>query len=223
MRKKKGIRWTGTKVLVVLLAVALLVGGVVGGTLAWLISQSQEIENTFVVGNVGELKMMEKNKDAKDLTAAEKTFTIVPGVEIKKDPKVVYTPVSGDDIVPVDAFVFIEVDAEGWTQNGNAYSSTFLNWTVDSGWTYLQTTGSKAVFYRVVAKDASGPLTFPIITGDTITVNSNIKVENVKANTVNPGNLAFTAYAIQKDAMTGATEAEQATAAWTTLQSSTTP
>ena len=40
------------KTLALVLALTLLVAGVIGGTLAWLTDQTDEVKNTFTVGDI---------------------------------------------------------------------------------------------------------------------------------------------------------------------------
>ena len=73
------------KALALVLALALLVAGVVGGTLAWLTDQTDEVKNTFTVGdiNIG-------------LTETTADYKMVPGNTIAKDPTV--TVEEGSDL-----------------------------------------------------------------------------------------------------------------------------
>lgn len=72
---KKGLNM---KPLALLLALALVVGGVVGGTIAWLTAETGPVVNTFTVGDI-EIKLEE---------TAGQTYKVVPGATDKKDPKI---------------------------------------------------------------------------------------------------------------------------------------
>lgn len=65
------------KSIALLVAVSMIVGCVIGGTLAWLTATTRPVTNTFTVGNV-------------DITLAETTanYKMVPGNTIDKDPTV---------------------------------------------------------------------------------------------------------------------------------------
>ena len=63
------------KVVVLLLAVVLLIGCVAGGTLAYLMAKSSIVTNTFVVGDIGDLKLYENNEEI--TTTTTKSFTIM--------------------------------------------------------------------------------------------------------------------------------------------------
>ena len=109
------------KVVALVLALVLILGASIGGTLAYLITKTATVTNTFTVGDIGTLKLEEtktpKTGAATTLTATEDlttnqvndTFVIVPGVDLAKDPKVTYTGDSND----VDVVVPETNDIEG--------------------------------------------------------------------------------------------------------------
>lgn len=189
------------KALLVLLALVLVIGCTVGGTLAWLTAETGTATNTFTVGDIGTLTLKEK-ETAVGADGVTNNYTIVPGMNIAKDPKVSYT----DKKNAVDVYVFVEVGAEGWTQEGNAYSvlgddnSALLSWSVDCN----ETTGWKPVsaeyddvYYKVVAAGESLE-NVAVIAGNKITVSSAITEKNVSDIAEAAGNITFTAYAIQQ-------------------------
>ncbi len=92
----------GMKAFVLILALVLLIGCVAGGTIAYLMTESDTVTNTFVAGNIGTLELTETPTDS---------YIVVPGHDIAKDPTV---KLSGNN---VDAYVFLEVNAAGWTYN----------------------------------------------------------------------------------------------------------
>ena len=74
----KNRRNVSNKTVAILLALVLAIGCAVGGTLAWLISQTNPVVNTFTYGDI--------NIDLKEDTKGP--YTITPGKAITKDPKV---------------------------------------------------------------------------------------------------------------------------------------
>lgn len=185
---------TGKKSLALLLALLLLVGCIAGGTVAWLIAETKEVTNTFVAGKIGTLELEE--------TKADKTYIVIPGAPIAKDPKVSYTPHTPEDdtTASVDAYVFIKIAGTGWsytdgkfqTANGN------LSFTIDTTvWTPL-TDGTDGIFYKVVGAGATLPET-EIIKNSEITVLNTITDGTIKDIVDAANKLTFTAYAIQKD------------------------
>ena len=73
MRTKKTV---SMKAVVLLMAVVLLIGCTIGGSLAWLMTESKAVINTFVVGDIGTLTLTENGAEASDDT---RTFTIITG------------------------------------------------------------------------------------------------------------------------------------------------
>jgi|GEM_PF-483257 len=200
----------GIKAFVLILALVLLIGCVAGGTVAYLMTKSDTVTNTFVAGNIGTLKLTETPADS---------FIVVPGHNIAKDPTVTF---SGNN---VDAYVFLKVDAAGWTYAkvgdahvyymGDAYGvvgGKRVEAVIDSGWTYL----GDNVFYRTVTANSTGN-TFAVIENNTITVDSTITQGNIQGfiddyNEATEGSLTietfstsltFTAYAIQMEGTAG--------------------
>ena len=183
------------KTVALVLALVLILGASIGGTLAYLITSTETVTNTFTVGDIGELTLTETKP-------TDKKGIIVPGVDIEKDPKVSYTVADDDDVA---VYIFVKITAgENWTANGAAYAyniaaPTTLNnamtFSVDSAWTQVPNT--PGVFYKELA--AKTPLNATsIIAGDKITVSQDITKEQLRAAAEAKFNLDFTAYAIQK-------------------------
>ena len=190
--KKKSM---SMNVVVLLLSVVLLIGWVAGGTIAFLMTKSTPVTNTFVVGTIGSLELKETNGT---LNNGSQEFLIIPGKNIDKDPKVKFT---GNN---VDAYVFVKVDANGWTPNGNTYSITSANdvngemsWTVDSAWAAVP--GENHVYYKAVAVGEENRV-WSIISGDVINVSRYITEASIRDYAKS---LTFTAYAIQQDGFNG--------------------
>ena len=68
------------KILIVLLAMVLVIGCAVGGTVAWLTQETDSIVNTFTYGNI--------NITLTETTPEKETDKIIPGTDIEKEPKV---------------------------------------------------------------------------------------------------------------------------------------
>lgn len=179
MKKMHGI---STKAFAALLAVTLLVGSAIGGTLAWLTSKSDSLVNTFTIGNVA-------------ITLEETTgndYKVTPGVPVAKDPKVTVT--AGSEA----CWVFVEIqESEDWPDG--------LTYEPAAGWTPL--TSEAGVYYRDVASNSSQNQDFYVLAGDDKHPNGMVKVDeditSLDANT----KLTFTAYAIQKEGIKTAEDA----------------
>ena len=117
------------KSLALLMAVVMLFGVTVGGTIAWLIAESEEVTNTFTVGKI-----------SIDLQEPEwvPPTEIVPQQEFKKDPQI-----KNDGLN--DAFVFLKVTVpydnvvtanEDGSKN-DAKDTELFTYDVKEGWTEL--------------------------------------------------------------------------------------
>lgn len=160
------------KTLALVLALTLLVAGVVGGTLAWLTDQTDEVKNTFTVGdiNIG-------------LTETTADYKMVPGNTIAKDPTVTVKANSEA------CWLFVQV-----TKSENL--DTFITYAIAEGWTALP--GVDGVYYREVPASAADQ-TFSVLAGDAVTVKSDVTRTMLETAKTDAPTLTFKAYAIQKD------------------------
>lgn len=218
MKARKSV---SVRAIVLVLAAVLVFGCAVGGTLAYLLTSTGKVTNTFVAGEIGELELTETwNTDKDDDGEADSwSAIVVPGVDIAKDPKVTF---SGNN---VDAYVFLKVDAEGWTVSENEGVVTYyidvddkgkMSWTLVDGWTKLENVDG--VYYRTVAADAAEQ-TWSVIKDNEITVSCEITEDNIKDYAQN---LTFTAYAIQQDGFTDDDNGAAVAKAWAAAQPKTT-
>lgn len=184
-KKRKGV---ATKAMLMILAVMLIVGISVGGTLAWLTDKTSDVVNTFTVGDV--------DIDLTETTGSN--YHIVPGVNITKDP-----------IVTVKAnkepcWVFVKIVEANWpTVTETDGTTRKINYSVGSGWTALA--GETGVYYR-----EAGTLTidtsYAVLANNQVTVSSTLTKAEANTITTSP-TLTFTAYAIQKEGFTTAAAA----------------
>lgn len=191
--KKK--RNNSTKIVTILLALALLVCCGIGGTVAWLMDSTDAVTNTFTIGDIN-LTLVESPYNADGTYGEAKegidnSYPLIPGNSYKKDPKV--TVLANSE----DCYLFVRMEKIGNPDN-------YLDFTFnDDGWSTYN--GEEGVYYRVVTKNASDQSwdLLKKIDGDfTIKVSDKI----VKAGTASgdyidmPANtpkIKFTAYAVQ--------------------------
>ena len=183
--KRRGV---ASKTLVLALAVMLIVGATIGGTVAWLTAQTPSVTNTFTVGDINI-----------ELTESENlNLKMVPGNTITKDPKV--TVKAGSEA----CWLFVKVEE-------SANLKDFITYTVDSGWTQLKDANGKdvaGVYYREVAATAAD--SFDVLTGNQVSVKTDVTkqmMNALKAEGATQPTLTFTAYAVQKDNINSAAEA----------------
>ena len=165
------------KSLALVLALAMIVVCVVGGTLAWLIATTPEVKNTFTTSDV-------------DITLTETTtnYKMIPGYTIDKDPKV--TVLAGSE----KCYLFVKV-----AESDNF--DTFMTYDMAAGWTAL--TGVNGVYYRVV--DAStADQEFGVLKDNQVTVRGDVTKTMLNALTADTQpTLTFTAYACQYNSSNG--------------------
>lgn len=169
------------KSLALVLALAMIVVCVVGGTLAWLTAKTDDVKNTFTTSDISITLEETKGGDSKE-------FKMVPGYTIDKDPKV--TVATGSE----KCYLFVKLDKSA---NFNA----FLTYTMAEGWTALD--GVSGVFYRVVdTSDMGTPIS--VLKDDQVTVSGDVTKTMLNALTANTyPTLTFTAYACQFNSSNG--------------------
>ena len=159
------------KSLALVLALAMIVVCVVGGTLAWLIDKTDPVTNTFTTSDV-------------DITLTETTtnYQMIPGYTIDKDPKV--TVLAGSE----KCYLFVKVEKS--TNFG-----TFMTYDMADGWTALD--GVNGVYYREVAASTDNQ-EFGVLANDKVTVRGDVTKDMLNALTADTQpTLTFTAYAVQ--------------------------
>ena len=159
------------KSLALLLAIAIVVVGVVAGTVAWLMDQTPSVTNTFTTSDINiELKETKNN------------FQMIPGWDIEKDPKVT---VKADSEA---CYLFVKLE-----ESDNF--DTFMTYEMADGWEALPE--APGVYYREVAA-ATADTTFEVLKGNQVTVKDTVtkaQMNDLTADTY--PTLTVTAYASQ--------------------------
>ena len=153
----------------------------VGGTIAWLTASTTPVINTFTVGDI--------NIELKETTT---NYKMVPGNTIAKDPKVTVKANSES------CWLFVKIEK-------SANLSNFITYAVADDWTALA--GVDGVYYREVSNDAADQ-DFAVLKNNQVKVIETVTKQQLEAvKTENKPTLTFTAYAVQKDNVSSATEA----------------
>lgn len=184
----------GKKSIALMMATSLLVGGVIGGTVAWLADSTDVVTNTFTESNI-DITLTETEK------GTDYVFDMVPGWKLDKNPLVT---VEGNS---EDCWLFVQVD-----ESATLKLSDYIAYAVDTEWTQGNGTDIPAnVYYReVTASDndqsfnilGAGSHTYA---GETYTWSDDevlVKPEVTQAmmdaiTEDNEPTLEFTAYAVQ--------------------------
>ena len=182
----KKFRELSGKLVVAMLAVTLLIGCAIGGTVAWLTAKTDPVVNTFTYGDIN--ITLTENKPA------NQQAKIIPGVDIEKDPKVTVKANSEA------CWLFVKVEEEGTFVANKVTYSVADDWTKGNG-----TKIPENVYYRAV--DAVTTDTdFAVLKDNKIYVSEELTKGDIQSVTTQP-KLTFTAYAVQKDGMADAAAA----------------
>ncbi len=181
------------RTLALILALVLVFGAAVGGTIAYLTDTTDSITNTFTVGKVA-ITLTETFNTDTDSDGEEDAWQaqLIPGTTYTKDPVVTVT----DD--SEDCWLFVKFEEKN---DAATYLNYTSNLTAENDWTRGDGTNIPSnVWYRAVNK-ADATKSFHLLDGDTVTINSTA-VTNENMNTAANAQLVYTAYACQKANMT---------------------
>lgn len=185
-----------------MLSGCLLIGAAVGGTMAWLVDETDTVANTFTVGDIN-INLYEHKYDAtNDSLLTEKvlsnTYEYVPGDVLAKDP-----------IVEVEegseaAWLFIKVvedgniTVSGTDATGNNVSEKALNYQVNTD--IWKAVSNHEGYWYCEVDAANSDITKTILKDNEVKVSQYITKNNVSelANTT----ISFVAAAVQKDNIT---------------------
>ena len=179
------------KAVILLLAVVLLFGCAVGGTLAWLTDKSDTVTNTFAATGI-EITLLEtKLGTTTGETTTANEYPLIPGVEYTKDPVVTVKGTTN-----VDCWLFLKVE-----QNN---PDNFLQYELDlTGWTKVDVNDA-LVYSRPVTKSTSDQ-SWHLLVDDKLTISSDLTADTM--DTAKAAKLSFTAYAIQQEGFATAEDA----------------
>lgn len=216
--KKGKYQSKGTKIVVLMLAMMLVFGCAMGGTLAYLMTSSGPVTNTFTVGDIN-IELWEHDLDDEGdptddtIAANADDYKILPGTHQTKDP---FVTVKKDSeacwvfvkIVEKNNYLFTE------DENGNkTYTTTpYIQWAIDSDWTEVSkgTPGAAEVtyIYGRAMSAVDDDTNINILKNKIVEYDEDLTKTQLNALDGTKPVLEFTAYAVQAEA--GATAA----AAW---------
>jgi len=233
--EKKTKRTFSAKAVAILMVMVLLIGGAIGGTMAWLIDETDEVVNTFTYGDIN-ITLTEQDDGIKDDSGnydyLANEYKMVPGATIKKDPTL--TVKAGSE----KAWIFVKLEKSGGnvttvdpvTQATVTHTfDSFLEYDIYQStgiadnyvWTKLDpvSAGNTEVYYALIDQSAAttdNPIT--IIKDNTVRVKNSVRKDMVNALDKDAdGNeladadkkypqLAITGYAVQYTAAEDATK-----------------
>ena len=181
-------RSVSSRTFIAMLALVLVIGCAVGGTIAWLTAQTDPVVNTFTYGDI--------NIELTETKPENQQAKIIPGVDIEKDPKVTVKANSEA------CWLFVKVEETG------TFVDNKVTYSIADGWTQGDGTNIPAnVYYRAV--DAvTNDTDFAVLKDNKIYVSEELSKSDIQSISAQP-KLTFTAYAVQKDGI------DDAATAWT--------
>ena len=168
----------------VMLALTMVVGCAVDGTVAWLVSESESSVSTFTLGDIN-IKLTGESES--------QPLKIIPGVGIKRSLKVTVEPNSEA------CWLFVKVEGTNWSHfpDANGTAKVYYSVDVQNGWIALN--GHPGVYYREVsAEDAKTGVEYDV--NGVVAVSKELTKADI--NSIASGTqpkLSFTAYAVQRD------------------------
>ncbi len=181
---------TTKKLVIAVVALSIALVGVVGGTLAWLVSTTAEVKNTFTVGEIeitldeADVDESKTNKTTEGRDMAN-SYKLVPHGTYAKDPTV---HVKANE----KCYVFVKVQNDLATLNLEAPGNTTIAAQIDAnGWIELEA----GVYYKVFDPQTAGSST-DLVVFQSFTIADSVDkaaLANVDSTTV----VTVTAYAIQ--------------------------
>ena len=209
----KNRRNVSNKTVAILLALVLAIGCAVGGTLAWLISKTDSVVNTFTYGDINidlyehKYNAGENNLGTEKITKVD-NYKIIPGVDLPKDPTVEVKANSEA------CWLFVKVEEKNWPTLADANGTKKVSYSIADGWTALK--NQTDVYYREVAANDKAQ-EFPVLKDNTVTVRDTLTKDEVDQLKGKKPTLTFTAYAVQKDGSINAADA------WAKIPATTNP
>ncbi len=168
----------GFKAVFLSLAVCMMMLSLIGGSLAWLMTQTDPITNVFTYGDI-EITLEE--------TTGER-YKMTPGKELAKDPKVTVLADSED------CWLFVKID-----ESADKALGDYIDYNIADGWIALES--ANGVYYREVGNDAENAQEFYVLAGNKVTVKGSVTKDMLEnLSDANYPTLTFTAYAVQRDA-----------------------
>ena len=180
----------------VMLALTMVVGCAVDGTVAWLVSESESSVSTFTLGDIN-IKLTGESES--------QPLKIIPGVEIKRSLKVTVDPNSEA------CWLFVKVEGTNWSHFPDVNGTAKVSYSVAGGtddWKALE--GNPGVYYREVsAENAKTGVEYDVNCNVTVSqMLTKAEVNSIAAET--QPQLSFTAYAVQRYSFEDAAKAWEA-------------
>ena len=175
-----------SKLVIIVISILSICSFLIGTSVAWLSSKTDEVINTFTYGDIN-ITIEETDTNDNDNNEYTNSYKMLPGNKITKDPKITVLKDSED------SYLFIEIKK-------SSNFDYFMSYELVEGWTLV--TGTENIFVREVTKKDENQ-EFYILKNNSVTVKETVTKamlnELDKDGTNNYPTLTFTAYAVQRD------------------------
>lgn len=193
-----------SKLVIIVISILSVCSFLIGTSVAWLSSKTDEVINTFTYGDIN-IKIEETDTGDNDNNEFTNSYKMLPGNKITKDPKITVLKDSED------SYLFIEIKESENFKN-------FMKYELVEGWTLVS--GTENVYVREVTKKDSDQ-EFYVLKDNTVTVLESVTKQMLndldKNGQTNYPTLSFTAYAVQRDSHIEAIDS--AVKAWSIVSS----
>ena len=180
------------KVLVIALVVIMLATGIIGGTLACLVDQTDSVVNTFTYGDIN-IDLEETPTPDDDDNPDTNEYEMIPGEDVVKDPKVTVKEDSKAN------WLFVKLEK---SENFD----DFMEYEMAAGWIPLKDAQGEViegVYYREVPEVVDEDIVYEVIKDNKVHIKESVTKEMLNA--LNPEGqeatfptLTVTAYAVQR-------------------------
>ena len=174
------------KIFIIVVSILSICSFLIGTSVAWLSSKTDEVVNTFTYGDIN-IKIEETDTGDNDNNEFTNSYKMLPGNKITKDPKI--TVLANSE----DSYLFIEIKESENFKN-------FMKYELVEGWTLVE--GTENVYVREVTKSDKDQEFF-VLKDNTVTVLESVTKAMLndldKDGQTNYPTLSFTAYAVQRD------------------------
>jgi len=175
-----------SKLFITIISVLSVCSFLIGTSVAWLSSKTEEVINTFTYGDIN-IKIEETDTGDNDNNEYTNEYKMLPGKELIKDPKITVLKNSED------SYLFVSIKK---SQNFD----NFITYELVEGWTLVP--GTNNVYYKEVSKKDTDQ-EFNIIKDNKVKVKETVTKamlnELDKNGLTNYPTLSFKAYAVQRD------------------------
>lgn len=174
------------KIFIIVVSILSVCSFLIGTSVAWLTSKTDEVINTFTYGDIN-IKIEETDTNDNDNNEFTNEYKMLPGNKITKDPKVTVLKDSED------SYLFIEIkESENFKD--------FMTYELVEGWTLVE--GTESVYVREVTKKDTDQ-EFYVLKDNMVIVKESVTKQMLndldKDGTTNYPTLSFIAYAVQRD------------------------